>query len=166
MPRGGGFQTMAELDEREIIYDWNSVEKVAPLTTKKIEFLDETLRDGIQSPSAVDPRIEDKKRLLHVMSDLGIHWADIGLPGAGRRAYEDVLALGEEIVRGKLFVKPACAARTVVKDIQPIVEISQKIGMPIEVLCFIGSSPIRQYAESWDLDFLLSRSAEAIDFAV
>ena len=157
---------MPELTASDIIYDWNSVEKVAPLTQKPIEFLDETLRDGIQSPSVVDPRIEDKVRLLHLMSDLGIHTADIGLPGAGARAQEDVLVLAKEIAQHKLFTKASCAARTVIKDIEPIVDISQKAGIPIEVLCFIGSSPIRQYAESWDLDFILRRSAEAIDFCV
>jgi 2-isopropylmalate synthase len=157
---------MPDLDERDIIYDWNSIERVAPITTKKIEFLDETLRDGIQSPSVVDPRIEDKLKILHLMSDLGIHAADIGLPAAGPRAYEDVLRLAQEAVRAKLHVRPECAARTVVSDIVPIVEISQKVGVDIPVLGFIGSSPIRQYAEDWDLDFLLRRSAEAIDFTV
>jgi 2-isopropylmalate synthase len=155
-----------ELTEREIIYDWNSVEKVAPLTTKPIEFFDESLRDGIQSPSVVDPRIEDKIRLLHLMSDLGIHAADLGLPGAGPRAFDDVLVLTKEVVRAKLRTQPGAAARTVLRDIEPIAEISQRAGIAVEVLCFIGSSPIRQYAESWDLDFILKRSAEAIDFCV
>src|SRR5690349_22954683 len=34
--------------------------------------LDETLRDGIQSPSAVDPRIEEKIEILHLLDDLGV----------------------------------------------------------------------------------------------
>ena len=157
---------MPDLLEHDIIYDWNAVEKVAPLTQKPIQFFDETLRDGIQSPSVVDPRIEDKLKILHHMSELGIHAADIGLPGAGPRAVEDVLVLAKEIVSQKLITQPGCAARTMVKDIEPIADISQKAGIPIEVLCFIGSSPIRQYAESWDLDFILRRSAEAIEFSV
>ena len=35
--------------DHELIYDWNSIEKVAPLSPRRrIQFLDETLRDGIQ----------------------------------------------------------------------------------------------------------------------
>jgi len=33
-------------------------------------------------------------------------------------------------------------------------------------MAFIGSSPIRQYAENWDLDLMIERSADAIDLAV
>jgi 2-isopropylmalate synthase len=155
------------VEEKDIIYDWNAVEKVAPLTAgRKITFFDETLRDGIQSPSVVDPKIEDKLKIVQVTSDLGIQYMDIGLPGAGARAVEDVTRIVEYIRDNKLPVKPACAARTHVNDIRPIVEISQKTGVAIEVAAFIGSSPIRQYAEGWDLDLMMKRSAEAIDLAV
>src|SRR5262249_55738836 len=155
------------LTESEIIYDWNSVEKVAPLTPgRKLEFFDETLRDGIQSPSVVDPKIDDKIKLVQLASDLGIHAMDLGLPGAGRRAVEDVTHLVEYIRDQKLPVKPGCAARTHANDVRAIVEIAQKTGVQIEVLTFIGSSPIRLYAEGWDLDGLMKKSAEAIDLAV
>jgi 2-isopropylmalate synthase len=127
---------------------------------------DETLRDGLQSPSVVDPPIEAKKRILHLMDALGIETADIGLPGAGPRAVADVRALSREIVDAKLSIRPNCAARTVIQDIQPIVEISEEVGLPIEACVFIGSSPIRLYAEGWDEEFLLRQSAEAITFAV
>ena len=139
---------------------------VAPLTRGPVEFFDETLRDGIQSPSVTDPTIEDKLELLHLMDRLGIDAADISLPGAGKRAVEDTLVMCEEIVRSKLKLKPACAARTVVKDIEPIADVSQKVGIPLEVYAFIGSSPIRQYAEDWDLDRMLKASSDAIDFSV
>ncbi len=149
------------LEEAELIYDWNSVEKVAPLSPRrKIKFLCETLRDGIQSPSVVDPSIGDKLRLVQLASDLGIHHIDIGLPGAGRRAVEDCTTIAEFIRDQKLPIKPACAARTHVADVQAVVDISQHVGIEIEVLTFIGSSPIRQYAESWDLDRMLKLSAE------
>jgi isopropylmalate/homocitrate/citramalate synthase len=168
MEGGGGVlgKKPEELTEADIIYDWNSLEKRAPLAKGKISFFDETLRDGIQSPSVVDPRIEDKLKLVHLMNDIGIDVVDIGLPGAGRRAMEDVLELGREIRDQKLNIKAACAARTHLADIRPIVEASQQLGMPIEVMAFIGSSPIRLYAEGWDLAVMLKRSAEAIDFAV
>src|SRR5688572_9509559 len=150
--------------EHELIYDWNSVEKIAPLSPRRrIQFLDETLRDGIQSPSVVDPSIDDKLRLVDLANDLGIDTMDIGLPGAGKRAIEDVTTIATHIRDAKLAIKPSCAARTHQNDIQAIVDISQKVGIEIEVLCFIGSSPIRQYAEDWDLPRMLQLSADAID---
>jgi 2-isopropylmalate synthase len=152
------------MDDHELIYDWNSVEKVAKLSPKRrIQFLDETLRDGIQSPSVVDPSIDDKLRLVELANDLGIDTMDIGLPGAGRRAVEDVTTIAEHIRDAKLKVKASCAARTHHADVQAIVDISQRVGIEIEVLCFIGSSPIRQYAEDWDLARMLKLSADAID---
>src|SRR5690606_32925160 len=123
----------------------------------------ETLRDGIQSPSVVDPAIDDKLRIVDLANDLGIDTMDIGLPGAGKRAVEDVTTIAEHIRDAKLRVKASCAARTHVNDIQAIVDISQKVGIEIEVLCFIGSSPIRQYAEDWDLARMMKLSADAID---
>lgn len=154
------------IPHNDLIYDWNSVEKVAPLSRKPYTFYDETLRDGIQSPSVTDPPIEAKIKILHLMNDLGIQYCDIGLPGAGPRAVEDVTRLAREIVDARLTIKPSCAARTHLNDIRPVVEISQKVGLQIEVMAFIGSSPIRQYAENWDIDRLLKMSAEAIKFAV
>jgi 2-isopropylmalate synthase len=150
--------------ETDLIYDWNSTEKNAPLSPRRrVQFLDETLRDGIQSPSVVDPAIDDKLRLVDLANDLGIDTMDIGLPGAGARAIEDVTVIAQHIRDGKLAVKASCAARTHVNDVQAIVDISQKVGIEIEVLCFIGSSPIRQYAEDWDLARMLQLSADAID---
>jgi 2-isopropylmalate synthase len=153
--------------DNELIYDWNSVEKATTLSPKRpYLFMDETLRDGIQSPSVVDPSIEDKIRFVELSADLGIHHIDIGLPGAGSRAVEDCTILAELVRDHKLDIKICCAARTHVKDVQAIVDISQKVGIEIEVMAFIGSSPIRAYAENWDLDLMLKRSADAIDLAV
>lgn len=157
---------MTAVTEQDVIFDWNALDKLGPLTSKPIELFDESLRDGIQSPSAIDPPIEKKLEILHLMEGLGIDAADIGLPGASERAYADVLRMCEEVSAQRLKIKIACAGRTVIADIRPMVEISQKTGVPIEVYTFIGSSPIRQYAEGWDVDTLLRRSEEAIDFAV
>jgi 2-isopropylmalate synthase len=149
----------------ELIFDWNQVgRRYAPFGT--VEFFDETLRDGIQNPSVRDPSIEDKLEILHLMNSLGIHAADIGLPGSNKRAYDDVLRMCREVVDQRLNVKIACAGRTVPGDILPMVEISQRAGLPIEVYTFIGSSPIRVLAEDWNLSLLLQRSAEAIDAGV
>jgi 2-isopropylmalate synthase len=150
--------------DHELIYDWNSIEKVARLSPRRrVQFLDETLRDGIQSPSVVDPTIDDKLLLVELANDLGIDTMDIGLPGAGKRAIADVTTMAEHIKAGKLAVKPSCAARTHQNDVQAIIDISQRVGIEIEILCFIGSSPIRQYAEDWDLARMMKLSADAID---
>jgi 2-isopropylmalate synthase len=150
--------------DHELIYDWNSTEKVAPLSPRRrVQFLDETLRDGIQSPSVIDPSIEDKLRLVELANDLGIDTMDIGLPGAGKRAIEDVTTIARHIQANRLRIKPSCAARTHQHDVQAVIDISQEVGIEIEVLCFIGSSPIRQYAEDWDLPRMLQLSADAID---
>jgi 2-isopropylmalate synthase len=155
------------MQDRELIYDWNEVGSAFDWSSvRKVELDDETLRDGLQNPSVVDPSLEDKVRLLHMMDQLGIHTADIGLPGAGPRAVEAVTVLAQEIVDAKLRIRPNCAARTVVQDVRPIAEISQKVGIPIEACTFIGSSPIRQYAEGWTLDRMLKTSEDAITFAV
>src|SRR5260221_3738762 len=110
--------------------------------------------------------MEQKLRLLRLMADLGIVAADIGLPGAGPRVREQVIRLAKEIVAQKLPIAPNCAARTHLNDVQPIVDISQKVGIAIEAATFIGSSPIRQYAEDWTLDKMLKTSEEAVTFAV
>lgn len=158
---------MAVEGENELIYDWNSVEKSTTLSPqRKYVFMDETLRDGIQSPSVVDPSIEDKIRFVELSSELGIHHIDIGLPGAGPRAVEDCTILAELIRDSKLPIIPCAAARTHVNDVQAVIDISQKVGIEIEVMAFIGSSPIRAYAESWDIDRMLQLSGDAIDLAV
>lgn len=149
----------------ELIYDWNEVgRRHRPFGF--VEFFDETLRDGLQNPSVKDPTIDEKLELLHLMNSIGIHAADIGLPGSTKRAFDDVLRMCQEVVSAKLTVRPAAAGRTVVADILPMVEISQRAGVALEVYTFIGSSPIRLYAEGWDLERLLKSSAEAIDVAV
>lgn len=147
-----------------LIYDWNNLD--APSGPRDVMLDDETLRDGLQSPSVRCPTIEEKLRILHLIDTLGIDTADIGLPGAGPQVVADVERLAREIADQRLHVKANCAARTVIADIQPIVDISQRVGMPIECCCFIGSSPLRQYAEGWTLDQLLKLSEEAITFAV
>jgi 2-isopropylmalate synthase len=150
----------------ELIYDWNEVGRRGRLIPKDVTFFDETLRDGLQNPSVADPNIESKLELLHLMAKVGIHVADIGLPGSSPRAFADVLRMCREISDHKLPLRVACAGRTVVSDITPMIEISQRAGMPIEVYAFIGSSPIRQLAEDWDLDRIERMSAEAIDVGV
>jgi 2-isopropylmalate synthase len=149
-----------------LIYDWNVEGEQPPKPARKIEFDDETLRDGLQSPSVTDPSIEEKLRILHYMHAIGIDNADIGLPGAGPHVQKTVERLAREIVDQKLSVYPSAAGRTHENDIRPIVEISNRVGIPIEADLFIGSSPIRQFAEEWELDWIIEQSAKAVRFAV
>lgn len=151
----------------DLIYDWNVAVEQAPRPGgKKIEFDDETLRDGLQSPSVTDPSLEEKIRILHYMDAIGIDNADIGLPGAGPHVQKTVEALAREIVEKKLKVYPSAAGRTHENDIRPIIDISQRVGIAIEADLFIGSSPIRQFTEEWDLDWIIEQSTKAVRFAV
>lgn len=146
-----------------LIHDWNRTDAPKPPI---VLLNDETLRDGLQSPSVRCPTIDEKLRILHLIDRLGIETADIGLPGAGPHVVRDVERLAREIADQRLKVEANCAARTLIADIRPIAEISQRVGMPIECCTFIGSSPLRQYAEGWTLDQLLALTEEAITFAV
>jgi len=149
-----------------LIYDWNH-DAVAAGPTRPIAMLDdETLRDGLQSPSVRTPTIDEKIEILHHMDALGIDTADIGLPGAGPKVARDVERLARAIGDGRMKIRANCAARTVVDDIKPIADIQQRTGVPIECCAFIGSSPIRQYAEGWSLDFLQKATEQALTFAV
>src|SRR5258708_25565779 len=150
----------------ELVFDWNEVSRKGRLVPQSFTVLDETLRDGLQNPSVEDPTIEDKLRLLHLMEDLGIDHADIGLPASSKRAFDDVLVMCKEVVDCKMKIGIGTAGRTVVSDITPMIDISQRTGLRLEVCAFIGSSPIRQYVEQWDVALIAKRSAEAIDVAV
>lgn len=145
-----------------LIYDWNEKERTGPLLRKPPRFVDESIRDGIQSPSVRDPSIEQKMELVRLMDRMGVQAVNLGLPGAGKRAQEDVERLLRFIVEEKLRITANCAARTVASDITPIIEISQKVGVPIEVMTFIGSSPIRGFAEGWDNDKLKKHTLDAV----
>ncbi|MBI5495376.1 MAG: 2-isopropylmalate synthase [Deltaproteobacteria bacterium] len=150
--------------ESELVFDWNTVTTTRP-ALRVPETMDESLRDGIQSPSVTDPPVEQKKKLLSLMDGLGITWADVGLPGAGPRAVADSLALVQHIRDARLSIKACCAARTLVKDIEPVAEIQQKSGVHVVAYTFLGTSPIRQYAEAWDLDRLMKTVEEALGWA-
>lgn len=153
-------------NRQKLVYDWNQIGDPEALTEKRVMLDDETLRDGLQSPTVCDPSIEDKIHLMHLMEDLGIHMLDIGLPGAGPRAYADSLALATEISRSKLKIRPNCAARTTIPDIDPILDIANKTGVVIDAATFLGSSMIRQYVENWTLDDLLRKTEQAVTYAV
>jgi isopropylmalate/homocitrate/citramalate synthase len=149
----------------DLIYDWNQVGAPQLRPRGPVLLNDESLRDGLQSPSVRDPSIEEKIEILHLMESLGINSLDLGLPGAGPRAQAHVEALAREIARSRLKIRGNCAARTHQNDIRPIAEIVEKTGVPIEAATFIGSSPIRRYTEDWTDDFLLRTTESAVTYA-
>jgi isopropylmalate/homocitrate/citramalate synthase len=150
----------------ELIYDWNQIHPAALRPAGDVLLNDETLRDGLQSPSVRNPSIEEKISILHLMESLGINSLDLGLPGAGAGAAAHVEALARAIVQDKLNIRANCACRTHQNDIRPIAEIVQRTGLKIEAAAFIGSSPIRRYAENWTDDFLLETTETAVKYAV
>jgi 2-isopropylmalate synthase len=154
------------MNDRDLIYDWNEAGERWEKPPFRVQLDDETLRDGLQSPSVQSPDIGQKLEILHLMERLGLDTADIGLPGAGPHVVKDTLRLAEEIVGSKLAIHANCAARTLRQDITPVIEISQKAGLPIEVCTFIGSSPIRQFAENWTLEMMLKHTEDAVSYAV
>ncbi len=148
--------------EAELIYDWNVQGDQLSPPMRRPEIVDETLRDGIQCPSVTDPPIEAKKQILTLLDSVGVDHVDIGLPGAGQRAVDDCTVLATYMRDNKLRMKAQCAARTHPNDIRPIIDISQKVGIPIEVMAFLGASPIRLYTEGWDADLLEQRTRTAV----
>ena len=154
------------MNTSDLIYDWNQLSPESLRPRGPVQVNDESLRDGLQSPSVRDPSIEEKIRILHLMEDLGINSLDLGLPGAGPRAVNHVEALAREIASSKLKIRANCAARTHENDIRPIAEIVQRTGLPIEAATFLGSSPIRRYTEGWTDDFLLQTTEKAVKYAV
>jgi isopropylmalate/homocitrate/citramalate synthase len=154
------------MNTSELIYDWNKNHPPGFMPSGPVLLNDESMRDGLQSPSVRDPSIPEKIEILHLMESLGINSLNLGLPGAGPRAVEHITALAREIVAQKMKIRANCAARTHENDIRPIAEIVQKTGMPIEAATFIGSSPIRRFTENWSDDFLLQTTEKAVKYAV
>ena len=158
------------MDERSLIYDWNTVEYELNRNPANhphgVWFDDETLRDGLQSPSARNPTIEQKIELLTFMEKLGIQKVDLGLPGAGPFHLEHIDAMLTHITENDFKIRPGAAVRTLMNDIEPLVELQAKHGIPIQASAFLGTSPIRQYTEGWTMEKLVSTMEKAVSYAV
>ena len=154
------------MSDELLIHDWNLAAEAEIPAGRVVMLNDETLRDGLQNPSVHDPSIGEKIEILHLMEALGIDTVNIGLPGAGPRAFADTEALAREIHTARMKIRPNCAARTHKNDIRPIAEISQRVGMAIEAATFLGSSPIRRLVEDWSVEHLVRTTEEAVRFAV
>ncbi|HWL89469.1 MAG TPA: 2-isopropylmalate synthase, partial [Polyangiaceae bacterium] len=147
----------------ELVFDWNREGWSSP---PSVEINDETIRDGLQSATVLDPTLDQKRELLDLMAGIGVRAASLGLPATGQQAFDDVVALARHVRDARLELEINCAARTLVRDIEPIVEAVQRSGQPMVVHTFIGSSPIRMWSEGWDLDFVCKMACSAIDFTV
>ncbi len=150
--------------EHGLLHDWNR-QGAEPTPSGPVELDDETLRDGLQSPSVRRPSVGEKLEILHHMEALGIDAVNLGYPGAAPSALADVVALAREIGAARLRIQPNCAGRTHPADIYPIAEAQQRSGVAIQAAIFLGSSPIRRYAEGWDMDFLLRATEEGVRLA-
>jgi 2-isopropylmalate synthase len=157
---------IVSLSEPILIYDWNIDSTTPTPANKDVKLVDDTLRDGLQPPSITNPSIEDKITMLELMARIGIHSAIIGMPSAGKHALDDIVHIAQHVSTQGLPIELNCLARTLVSDVQPIVDIQQRTGQRITAIMFIGSSRIRQKVEGWDMDFILKQSSESIDFAV
>ena len=158
------------MDERALIFDWNTIDYHISRDSNNhphgIWFDDETLRDGLQSPSARNPTIPQKIELLNYMEKLGIQKVDLGLPGAGPFHLEHIDAMLSHITENNFSIRPGAAVRTLMHDIQPLVDLQQKHGIQIQASAFLGTSPIRQFTEGWTMEKLLSTMETAVSFAV
>ena len=150
----------------ELIHDWNVYAEPDIPAGRRVLLNDETLRDGLQNPSVRNPSIEEKIEIVRLMEALGIDTVNVGLPGAGPRAFADAEALAREIVGARMKIRPHAAGRTQKQDIQALIELSQRVGQPMEVALFLGSSPIRRLVEEWTVDHLLRTTEDAVKQAV
>jgi 2-isopropylmalate synthase len=158
---------VASSKDSELLYDWNALspQVVSFERPQRVVLNDETLRDGLQSPSVRQPGIEEKQEFLRLLPRIGVAAADIGYPGASAAALADVIVLAKTIDEDGLSISPNCAGRTHRADIDPILEAQQRSGVAIEASLFIGSSAIRQWVEGWDLDGLLRTIDGAVSYA-
>ncbi len=158
------------MDERSLIYDWNAIDYEINRNPANhphdVWFDDETLRDGLQSPSARNPTIEQKIELLTFMEKLGIQKVDLGLPGAGPFHVEHIDAMLTHITEHDFKIRPGAAVRTLMNDIEPLVMLQEKHGIPIQASAFLGTSPIRQYTEGWTMEKLTATMEKAVSYAV
>ncbi|MCA9694998.1 MAG: 2-isopropylmalate synthase [Myxococcales bacterium] len=151
------------MQHTSLIHDWNDDARGA-YGARPITFFDETLRDGLQSPSVAMPSLDARARLLRLMAALGIQSANIGFAAAGGAILADILALGRVIRDERLPVRPTCVGRTTIGDMEPIIGASQELGIAIEAACFIGSSEIRRTIEQWDVDDMQRQIEQTVAF--
>ena len=158
------------MSDNTLIYDWNTIEYDIQRNPSNhphdVWFDDETLRDGLQSPSARNPTIDEKIELLTYMERLGLQKVDLGLPGAGPFHREHISAMLSHINEHSFNIRPGAAVRTLMGDIEPLVEMQAQHEMEIQASAFLGTSPIRQFTEGWTMEKLMTTMEKAVTYAV
>lgn len=147
-----------------LVYDWGAAERESGRRT--VSFCDETLREGLQSPSSRLPTVEERLEFLHLLGGLGVDAANVGFPGAGSKARSEVASICRGIAAARLLLQAQCAARTRIEDLEVVHAVAESAGLTIEVGLFIGSSPLRRAAEGWRLDDQLRVVARSVAWAV
>jgi 2-isopropylmalate synthase len=151
------------MQSSDLIYDWN----IDPTykTVKPIQLCDETLRDGLQGNLPRLPSVDEKLNLLARADRLGLSEACVGFP-AQTVAYQDALALFKGAKERRLRLPLGLVGRMVKSDIEAIASIQQASGHPaIAKLAMMGSSPMRRYVESRNLDELERLMREGVGYA-
>jgi len=139
---------------------WNRDPPMAPRALH-----DETLRDGIQAASAVDPPIGKKRQIVRLLDQAGVSSCCLALPASGARAERDALDLIAMIRREGLAIRPVLAGRTCEHDVDVIARIAAAADHPVEATLFLGASPIRVWVEGWTDDLLEHRVRTSIQRA-
>ncbi|NUQ76450.1 MAG: 2-isopropylmalate synthase [Polyangiaceae bacterium] len=149
------------MNPKEYLHNWNAVDAPA---LKRVEIDDETLRDGLQSPSVTHPSVEVKRKCLRYMVDLGIQRADIGLPMSAQLS--DIRALLSTIVEENLPITPGLAVRTVISDFETVAKLRDEFpSLPIKANAFLAMSRLRMWAEEWEWSQVLDRAISSVAWA-
>ena len=147
-----------------LIYDWNP--KGDQPEPAGLLLNDETLRDGLQSPSVKAPTIDQKLASCTCSIASASIPPTSGCPAPVHTSSRTSSASPREIRRmpteGAGELRRADPGRRHPADRRH----RPAHGLPIECCCFIGSSPIRRYAEDWTVDYLQRCTEEAVGFAV
>lgn len=157
---------MSESSERvaAAVHDWDGVGLTAE--KRSVTLLDETLRDGLQSPSMSQPGLADKIDLLRIMARIGIRSVAVGYPGMSQRAKEDVVGLLREISRVRLRISPLCVARAGAADLVAVIEAAQRGGVAVEAYIFLPASPLGRQVFGWEAEEVLRMAERWVSFAV
>lgn len=149
-----------------VAYDWGRHGPRRDPAVHGVKLHDETLRDGLQSPSMRVPALAVRQDWVRRLDRAGVHSACLGLPGAGPHAVEQGIALVGQIVRERLALRPVLAGRTHHGDVDAILEVCGRTGVAVEATLFLGASPVRLWVEGWNPARLASWTERTVGRAV
>ena len=140
-------------------YPWGNYD----FSARSIQLLDTSLRDGLQDAEIQHPTLDEKVRLLQALLEVGVDAVDVGIPIAGGHHFKDAVRLASELPEQ---VQSVCLARTQEADVQAAAELAQRAGRSIEVILFVGSSPLRRWVEGWTLEEMARWMEHSVTFAL